>query len=72
MEKFEIKNGVLKKYNGTDTTVIIPNGVKVIGECAFAKCELLKEIIIPDSVKKIGGSAFSYCSLLTDVTLPKN
>lgn len=52
MEKFEIKNGVLKKYNGTDAKVIIPDGVKVIGECVFAGCELLKEIIIPDSVKK--------------------
>jgi hypothetical protein len=40
-------------------SVIIPDGVTVIGECAFENCTSLQSIIIPDSVTDIGEFAFS-------------
>ena len=32
---FVIENGVLKKYTGSDSDVVIPEGVTVIGNYAF-------------------------------------
>lgn len=39
--------------------VIIPSGIKVIGQGAFARCANLTEIQIPQSVKYIGACAFN-------------
>lgn len=41
---FEIENGVLKKYTGNETKVVIPNFVTGIGERAFACCESLEKM----------------------------
>jgi hypothetical protein len=35
MENFEINNGILTKYKGSDKNVIIPESVTSIGEKAF-------------------------------------
>ena len=47
---FVIKNGVLKKYTGQDSEVIIPKGVTKIWNAAFFGCDKTRSIIIPDSV----------------------
>ena len=83
---FEITaDGVLKKYRGNDTDVVIPDGVRVIGDDAFAdmkgiermimECEhydapAMKTLVIPDSVEEIGNYAFAYCANLTEVDIP--
>lgn len=38
-EDFVIEIGVLKKYVGTDTEVVIPDGVTSIGDDAFNYCK---------------------------------
>ena len=70
MSDFNIENGVLKKYTGSDSNVVIPDGVTEIGVQAFEDCRRLKSVTIPGSVKKIGGGAFYGCSSLTSVTIP--
>ena len=70
MSDFIIKNGVLEKYTGNETKVVIPDSVTVIGGGAFWGCESLKEITIPDSVTEIGGHAFYYCLSLKEITIP--
>lgn len=66
---FEIENGVLVAYHGTDSEVVIPAGVTEIGEAAFEPGEEgeggvdLKKVTIPASVTKIGTSAFEGCAL---------
>ncbi len=50
--------------------IIIEDGVKAIGECAFYQFERLEEITIPDSVKYIGEGAFYKCSKLESIDLP--
>ena len=70
-QKFEIKNGVLVKYNGKDETVTIPAGVTSIGYGVFMENKRLKSVIIPEGVKDIGNSAFLR-SGLESVTLPKS
>lgn len=49
-------------------SVVIPDGVKVIGECAFADCKYLESVVIPPSVKKIERGAFSRCRNLKSVS----
>ena len=67
---FDIKYGVLAKYNGKGGKVVIPDGVTSIGERAFTWCESLESISIPDSVTNIESFAFSDCSSLKSITIP--
>lgn len=55
---FVIENGVLLEYNGNDTEVIIPDGVKEIAGCVFSGCNFIESILINKSIKTIGAGAF--------------
>ena len=39
MSDFVIKNGVLKKYTGEESKVVIPDSVTEIGDMVFSSCE---------------------------------
>ena len=52
------------------TSVVIPDGVMIIGEFVFSGCTSLAEIVIPDSVTGIGEWAFSGCTSLAEITIP--
>ena len=67
---FEIESDVLKKYNGNDSEIIIPDSVTTIGENAFDDCTSLKSVTIPDGVTTIGGGAFRGCTSLTSINIP--
>ena len=56
----------------TDTTYVIPNGVKYIGEWAFASCDQLINITLPDGIVFVGASAFYECTGLKSITLPSS
>lgn len=51
LQYFDIRNGVLEKYNGNADRIIIPEGVTKIKVEAFkyVNCE---ELVVPDSVEK--------------------
>lgn len=68
--KFKIKNGILYDYCGSDSEVIIPDGVKVIGSHAFSAALGLEKLIIPEGVEVISDKAFEYCFLLREAILP--
>ena len=72
LSRFEIKNGVLKKYNGKDENVVIPKIVTNIGDFAFYKCSSLTSVTIPNSVTVISNGAFYKCSNLTTITIPNS
>ena len=67
---FEIKNGILEKYNGNTADVIVPDGVTVVGARAFAFCDNVVSIKLPESVTKIGKTAFMYCKSLEKLYIP--
>lgn len=67
---FTIRGGVLEKYNGASTDVVIPNGVTHIGKEAFKDCKGIKRIVIPNSVVEIGEGAFSGCISLISANIP--
>lgn len=72
MSDFVIKDGELKKYNGSENDVVIPNDVTSIGDEAFGDCDSMTSVIIPDGVTSIGEWAFGSCSSLTSVTIPNS
>lgn len=49
--------------------VEIPNGVKTIGESAFAECKNLSEVKLPESLEQIVGGAFYYTAV-KQINLP--
>ena len=49
--------------------VVIPNGVRSIGECAF-QSTAINSVTIPSTVTSIGAGAFANCHLLTSIDLP--
>lgn len=64
-------NDILVGYAGKDTSVIIPDGIRRINECAFFGNSNIKSVVIPDSVEYIGDSAFS-CRNLKDIQFPEH
>ena len=52
------------------TSVVIPRGVRIIGESAFANCTSLKEIEIPNTLATIGAGAFYQCTSLEEIEIP--
>lgn len=69
---FQIKNGILQKFVGTETKVVIPDNVTAIGDWAFSNCANLKSVIIPKSVTHIGKSAFNFCENLNSIEIKSN
>ena len=64
------EEGVLTRYRGFEKNVIIPHGVKMIGQEAFAGDEIMESVSIPDSVTFIGYAAFSGCTKLKEIVIP--
>lgn len=67
---FYINYGILTKYSGSDSNVIIPNSVTWIDREAFYNCTNITSVTLPKSVTGIGSYAFSGCTNLKEVTIP--
>lgn len=67
---FVIKDGILKKYTGTDKYVTIPEGVKIIGSKVFYKNNSIESIIVPEGVIEIKKECFAECRSLRHISLP--
>ena len=70
---FRIENGILVEYIEEPgvTEVVVPDGIKIIGEFAFS-CSGLVSITLPNSITDIDEGAFQNCPHLTTVILPEN
>ena len=51
-------------------SIVIPEGVTVIGDDAFSRCYQLKSVSLPDSLTTLGVSAFEH-SALTEIAIPE-
>lgn len=72
-----IENGSVKKYEGTENNVIIPEhwggyNITSIGARAFYGCKSVTQIIVPDGMKAIGEETFEGCSDLTSLMIPNS
>ena len=53
-------------------SLVIANGVKVIGRGAFSGCENLRSVSIPGTVESIDSYAFEGCGALNIITMDLN
>ena len=52
------------------TDLVIPDGVKSIGDHAFNYCDSLKTVVIPRGARSIGTFAFDRCQNLISIEIP--
>ena len=52
------------------TICTVPDGIKVIGKCAFYAAPYLTEVVLPDSLQTIEAEAFLCCYELSQVIIP--
>lgn len=64
---FVIVDGVLLKYTGTDSNVVVPDDVFEIGNEAFLDNDNIISISFENHITKIGESAFENCHSLKRV-----
>lgn len=62
-----VGDGILLAYNGGDSHITIPDGVKEIAPYAFYKHNGLLSVSMPDSLLEIGEAAFCGCTNLKEV-----
>lgn len=60
----------LTAYKGSAKAIILPDGIKTIGEDAFLSNDDITSVVIPEGVETIEDGAFWMCSNLKSVTLP--
>ncbi len=56
----------------TITSITMPEGIKTIGDNAFAYCENITTISIPASVESIGNGVFKACSSLKTINVAED
>ena len=64
------KNKLIKYTDTGDSSVIVPNSVKSIGNNSFKGILRLSSVSIPEGVTEIGAYAFCNCKNLTSIILP--
>lgn len=64
---FNIQDGVLVSYSGTDTDVEVPSEVTSIGRSAFSGNTTMITVTLPESVVDIDAYAFSNCTALQNI-----
>lgn len=52
------------------TKLVVPEGVEIIGNNAFASCRSLKSVTLPKGVKRIERGAFAACDKLKSINFP--
>ena len=59
-------------FNGKSglTSILLPDGIRIIGPSAFGGCSALTTFTIPTSVTYIGSNAFSGCDNITQLEIP--
>ncbi len=70
--------GEMEDYYGSNVpwkdfyvkNVVLSEGLKNIGNCAFSNLYLLEKIEIPQTVREIGSDAFNTCVALKEINLP--
>ena len=68
---FEIEDGVLTKYNGQNSDLILPEGITHIGKYSVSGNTNIKSITIPKTVTKIDEYGFSFSDNIKKINVDK-
>ena len=68
-EDFEISGTTLVRYNGTDSKVVIPDGIVTIDNDAFSGNINIEYVKFPSSLRTVKSRAFEGCSRLERVEM---
>ena len=68
---FVIEDDVLKKYN-SNTKIVVPDGVREIGDGAFAGYPNIVSVTLPEGLERIGKDAFRQCQRLQSINIPQS
>lgn len=65
-----VKNAALQELSGSYvTSVVLPDTVRKLGNCAFYSCSALKEIHISENVQELGSDVFMNCLKFDKITV---
>lgn len=67
-----VGNGILINCSAEAESITVPEGVKTIGERAFAYNENIRSVTLPDGVAEICNNAFERCKALEKISLPES
>lgn len=70
-DDFVIKDGVLLAYLGTDSCLVVPDGVTSVASYAFVASPAVREVTLPSTVRKLESAAFYYAQSLEKIALPR-
>ena len=68
---FVIDGDKLVRYVGNEKIVVVPDGIKELGPCAFWDNQSIEEVVLPDTLINLGGDTFYNCFNLKKVVIPK-
>jgi hypothetical protein len=57
--------------NTTISKTIIPEGIEVIPNNAFSRCEHLVDVTLPSTIKSLDATCFAWCKSLSNINLPE-
>lgn len=60
------------QYNHLLDEIVLPDGVREIGEWAFAKCFGAKRIVLGEGLETIGDHAFLKCRSVEEIVIPNS
>jgi len=72
LDNFVISGTMLIKYRGCESKVVVPDGITMIGQRAFAGNEAIDRIELPDTVTCIEREAFMDCVVMQSIQLSPN
>lgn len=73
IEETDVKEiGEFAFYRTKVKSIVLPDTVSRIGECAFCRADELENINIPENITSIETGVFSECLSLTEIAIPRN
>lgn len=65
----DVPDNFLSGYSKS-VKIIVSEGVRSLGNSAFADCKFITDISLPESLESIGDYAFSGCKKISSITVP--
>lgn len=72
LKDFIINKDRLEKYIGRESYLVIPDGIKIIGEEAFKGCASIEEVLLSSTVTNIMPHAFKGCRKMKKINFPSS